>query len=312
MDMDFNIKYRFNESKKTKNQAFGRIKRKSILLFFLIWITACSNYSKKIHIRDLSMSFETGEIISSELNKPIAFAELMNELHKVQIVYVGEQHTNPDHHAVQMKILDNLCQTSPGLIVGMEMFDRTYQPILDQWSAGEFTDQQFIEKVHWYANWKYDFELYMEILSYIKDHRIPLIALNVPSDIPAKIAVGGLENLRPWETERLPKTINTSNSDHRSYVQTVFNFHQAKGRNNFEYFYAAQCVWEEAMAQSLSDHLGNNPMIVFVGNGHITQKFGIPDRAYALTGASFKTVMPINADSEEDIHDADYFWVTSP
>ena len=159
---------------------------------------------------------------------------------------------------------------------------------------------------------KYDFELYAGILNFIKDHHIPIIALNVPSDIPAKIAVGGLENLRPWEKEFLPKTIITSDPDHRSYVQTVFNHHKSRGRENFEYFYAAQCVWEDVMAQSIADHLRDNPMLVLAGHGHIIQKFGIPDRAYVLTDASFKTIMPVSAPMEADLHDADYLWVSSP
>lgn len=298
--------------KTTCKQTVERLKKCGFTFLLLISLAACSHASRKLLITDMSMSFDSGEIISSELKKTLTFEELMADLHSVRIVYVGEQHTNADHHTVQLKILENLFRQTPNLVVGMEMFDKTYQPILDQWSAGVFTTQQFIEKTHWYANWKYNFEFYAGILNFIKDHHIPIIALNVPSDIPAKIAVGGLENLRPWEKEFLPKTIITSNPDHRSYVQTVFNHHKSRGRENFEYFYAAQCVWEDVMAQSIADHLGENSMIVFAGNGHIIQKFGVPDRAYALTGAPFKTIMPVSAGMEADLHDADYLWVTSP
>jgi uncharacterized iron-regulated protein len=298
--------------KKSYRQIVERLKKHGFPLLLLVSLAACSHSSRQLHIKDLSMSFDSGAIISSELKKPVTFDELMGDLRSTRIVFVGEQHTNPDHHAVQLRILEHLFRQAPHLIVGMEMFDRTYQPILDQWSAAALTTQQFIEKVHWYANWKYDFELYSGILNFIKDHHIPLIALNVPSDIPAKIAVGGLENLRPWENEFLPKTIHTSNPRHRSYVQTVFNLHKVRGRENFEYFYAAQCVWEDAMAQSIADHIGNSRMIVFAGNGHIIQKFGVPDRAEALSGASFKTIMPVTAGIESNLPDADYLWVTSP
>jgi uncharacterized iron-regulated protein len=275
-------------------------------------MTACSHASRKVHVKDLTMPFDSGAIIATEIKKEVTFDELMADLNSARIIYVGEQHTNPHHHAVQLKILEHLLKQAPNLMVGMEMFDRTYQPILDQWSAGALTAQEFIEKTHWYANWKYNFELYADILNFIKDHHISVIALNVPSDIPSKIAVGGIENLRPWEKAFLPKTIHTSNPGHRSYVESVFNFHTLKGRENFEYFYAAQCVWDDAMAQSIADHSGNRPMIVFAGNGHIIKKFGIPDRAFALTGVSFKTIMPISGGMEADLHDADYLWVTSP
>jgi uncharacterized iron-regulated protein len=297
---------------KSIKQTVNLLKKYGYQLLFLVLLTACSHSPRQLQIKDHSMSFDAGAIISSELKKAITFDDLLRDLRSVRVVYVGEQHTNPEHHAVQLRILEHLFLQDPHLVVGMEMFDRTYQPILDQWSAAALTTQQFIEKVHWYANWKYDFEFYADILTFIKDHHIPLIALNVPSDIPAKIAVGGPENLRPWEKEFLPEAIHTSNPLHRAYIQNIFNFHQIRGRENFEYFYAAQSVWEDAMAQSIADHIGNSTMLVFAGNGHIIQKFGIPDRAKTLSGASYKTVMPVSAGIESNFIDADYLWVTSP
>jgi uncharacterized iron-regulated protein len=278
----------------------------------LLVLTACTPYSKKLHVRDISMSFEPDTIISSKSGVPVTFEVLMGDVNGVRLLYVGEQHTNPGHHAVQLKILESLYSEKPNLIVGMEMFDQTYQPVLDLWSGGSLTTQEFIEKVHWYANWKYDFELYRGILTFIKDHQIPLIALNIPSDIPPKIAVGGLDNLRPWEKVFIPELLDTSNTAHKSYIETIYNMHHIKGRDNFEYFYAAQCVWEDGMAERIADHIGENPMVVFAGNGHIVRKFGIPNRAYDRTGHSFRTVMPVNTGSETDLSDADYLWVTAP
>ena len=38
--------------------------------------------------------------------------------------------------------------------------------------------------------------------------------------------------------------------------------------------------------------VGEGSMVVLVGNGHIKEKFGVPDRAFALTQAPFRTIMP--------------------
>jgi len=275
-------------------------------------LVGCARCPEKLSIVNLSKSYKINSIISSELKKPVTFDMLMADLNTVRIIYVGEQHTNPADHTLQLKILKHLCALKPNLIVGMEMFDQTYQPILDQWSSGALSTQAFIEKTQWYANWKFDFDLYRQLLDYIRQKRIPLIALNIPSYIPSRIAVGGIENLLPEDKKFLPKTINTSNPSYRDYIRKIFKQHHIEGIDNFDYFYEAQCVWDDVMAQSIAEHLNKNTMIVFAGNGHITHDFGIPERAYALTNASFRTVMPINEGSEADLTVADYLWVTPP
>lgn len=279
----------------------------------MVTTTGCSSIlTKKLHVKDMSLSFCKDTIISSKLKSPVSFETLMADLDSVRIVYVGERHNNPEHHEIQLKILSRLFDKNPKLIVGMEMFDRAYQPVLNQWSAGELNLQAFLEKVHWYANWKFDFELYRGLLAFIKQKHIPIVALNVPSDIPAKIAVGGIDNLSDADKKHLPATLNMENLAHKEYVKTIFAHHTIKGREKFDYFYAAQCVWEDAMAEVISEHLADKKMFVIAGNGHIIRKFGIPDRAYALTKVPFRTIMPMEAGSQTETEVADYIWVSSP
>lgn len=253
---------------------------------------------------------EQDTIIASLTGKPIAFEAMINELKEIRILYVGEIHSEAAHHAIQLKIIKALFQTSPDLSVGMEMFDHTYQNILDQWSSGLLDQHTFLKKVHWYANWKFDFELYQDILLFIRDNRISLIGLNIPFDIPSKIAVGGIENLSEADRKHLPQSIDTTNAAHRVYVENIFKHHQIKGRDNFEDFYMTQCVWEDAMAEAVSNHLKDRMMVVIAGNGHILQKFGIPDRAYKRTNASYKTILLVPQQSSCEISHADYIWIT--
>jgi uncharacterized iron-regulated protein len=63
-----------------------------------------------------------------------------------------------------------------------------------------------------------------------------------------------------------------------AYLEQVFNQHHVKEIESFEFFYTAQCVWEDTMAESVALNLEDDQMIVRTGNGHIIRKFGIPDR----------------------------------
>ncbi len=283
------------------------------VLTIVLFLWGCAvTPTKKLSIQDTDQSFEEGVIISTKYGKPVSLKDLLADLNRCRIIYIGEKHTNAAHHRIQLEVIQAIFKKHSNLAVGMEMFDHTYQDVLDMWSAGELDQKEFLKKSHWYANWRFDFSLYREILEFIKENHIRLVALNIPSHIPPKIREGGIGNLTEGDKEHLPQQINTSNPAHREYLQTVFDGHKHhfRGEVEFENFYAAQSVWEEAMAERIFQHLNNDVMVVLAGNGHIQFKYGIPDRAFSRTDASFRTIYlaPVGDTVELDI--ADYIWVT--
>ena len=240
----------------------------------------------------------------------ISRSQLIDALDAVQVVYVGESHTNPNHHAIQLAVIQALARNTPDLSIGMEMFDHTYQPVLDRWIAGELDEAAFLQQTHWYANWRFDFGLYRDILEYAKENKIRVVALNVPFHIPAKIRVGGIASLSADDAKHLPATIDTSDADHRAYLEEIYKMHAFGGKGNFDFFYEAQCTWEDAMAAKVAENLGTGKMVVLAGNGHIIRKFGIPNRAFQRTQAPFKTVYLASVGGEAELSWADYLWVT--
>lgn len=294
------------------NTGFGSIC--SLLFFTIVFILggcAVKPEPKGPETHQADGSYPPGTIISSLKKAPVSFEELITDLSRARIVYIGERHTVNGHHQVQLKVLAELRQHHPNLAVGMEMFATTYQGVLDRWTRGELERRSFLQQTHWYANWRYNFELYAEILDFIQSNRIPAFGLNIPSHIPAKISIGGVGSLSEHEKSRLPQKINTSDPGHRAYVRKVFEGHRIRGRDDFEFFYTAQCVWEDIMAESIARHLEDHFMVVLAGNGHITHKFGVPNRAYELTGVDFRTIMPVSAGPAAiDLSSSDYIWVT--
>ena len=281
-----------------------------ILTVFLWGCTVAP--TQKLQVEDIAKSFEDGTIISARLGEPVSIEELIKDLASCRITYVGEKHTNIEHHKIQLQIIQAVYRNNPNMVVGMEMFDHTYQDVLDLWSKGELTQKDFLRKSHWYANWRYDFSLYSDILEFIKEHNIRLVGLNIPNYIPPKIREGGIENLSDEEKAHLPQQNDTYNSAHRDYLQKVFEGHKHhfKREVEFEDFYAAQSVWEDAMAEMIAQSLNDDVMVVLAGNGHIQYKYGIPNRAFNRTDAPFRTIFlaPVGDEVERDI--ADYIWVT--
>jgi uncharacterized iron-regulated protein len=274
----------------------------------LIW--GCAAKPGTVMINDTSTAFEAGTIISAASGKAVSFDEMMADLDYYQMIFVGEKHGLQSNHANELEIIKAVFKNHRSMEVGMEMFDRSYQQVLDLWSAGVLDEATFLRKVQWYANWRYDFGLYRDILLFIKSNKIKLVALNIPSYIASRIRVGGIENLLDADKSYLPKEIDTQNTAYRDYVEKAFNQHHFSETDKFDDFYMAQCVWDEAMAESVASNLGNRKIVVLAGNGHIQRNYGIPDRAFRRTQTPFRTVYQASVGEEVELSVADYIWIT--
>jgi uncharacterized iron-regulated protein len=295
-----------------------RLKRRMRCRYLLSAIAAltmlgaggCAVTPKTLSIKDSPTRLMENTILRTDTATVVSRQQMIADLTRTRVVYVGETHTNASHHAIQLEVIQALAQTTPDLAIGMEMFDHTYQPVLDRWTAGELDEAEFLQQTHWYANWRFDYGLYRDILEYAKEKRLRVIALNLPFQIPPKIRVGGIASLSEADRRHLPATVDTTDADHRAYLKSIFDLHAFRGRDTFDYFYEAQCAWEDTMAEAVAGSLGTGTMVVLAGNGHIIRKFGIPNRAFARTGAPFKTIYLAPVGAEADLSWADYLWVT--
>ena len=293
-----------------KKRLFNRQLISTVVALMILGIGGCAVTPKTLSIKDNPTRLMENTILKTATLSVVSQERLFADLVDARVVYVGESHTNPSHHAIQLEVIKGLEPTTAHLSIGMEMFDHTYQPVLDQWTAGELDQTDFIKKTHWYANWRFNFDLYRDILEYAKEKGLRIIALNVPIYIPSRIRVGGLASLSEADRMHLPDIIDTTHADHRAYLEEIFNLHAFSGRDTFDFFYEAQCTWEDAMADAVAENLESGKMVVLAGNGHIIRKFGIPDRAFARSHASFKTIYLAPVGGEAQLSWADYLWVT--
>ena len=264
-------------------------------------------------IKGFEQDVPADTIVDTAGGRTISFEDLVQQLARAQVVYVGERHAVPAHHDFQLKIIQALARGGTLKQVGMEMFDHTYQARLDQWGKGQWDWPTFLRKTHWYANWKFDDQLYRGILESIRAQKLRLIGLNIPFCLPPKIAIGGLDSLTDAERSMLPAQIDTSNARHRDYVRAIYDRHgKIRGRDVFKYFYEAQCAWEDGMASAVARHAAEGQMVVLCGDGHIIEKFGIPDRAYRRKPVPFLTVYAALPGEALSTADADFIWISPP
>jgi uncharacterized iron-regulated protein len=237
-------------------------------------------------------------VLDLRTGRTVTFEEMVEDLRGATVVYVGEHHDHPEHHEIQLWILAALSTTNPRTMLGMEMLQRPYQPILDRWSAGEMTEAEFLREGQWYEQWS-DWNLYGPILRLARDRRLRVVGLNLDRSYIRAIGAAGLGSLSPFLRGQLPAVIDTSVASHRKAIREVFAGHPgaAVDEDRFRRFYEAQCTWDEVMAETaaeaLKEALPGSAMVLLAGAMHVKDFHAIPDRLRRRLPVEDRVVLPV-------------------
>ncbi len=213
--------------------------------------------------------------------------QVIPKLAEKQVVYIGESHSRYEHHLNQLEIIKRLHRIHPDLVIGMEFFQQPFQPVLDDYIAGELTEYEFLEKSEYFERWGYDYRLYRPILEYAREQRIPVIALNVSKELVEKVRRDGLgilsdaRSLTEEEFRQAPAEVDRSDLKYQERLQRIYRMHPNKDQQTFARFQDVQLLWDEGMAKKMADFLRENEdrhMVVLAGSGHLIYGSGIPNR----------------------------------
>ncbi|MEG4251151.1 ChaN family lipoprotein [Microcoleus sp. Pol10D4] len=218
--------------------------------------------------------------------------EILQQLVKAKVVYLGETHDSAEDHQAQLGIIREMQRQNRKIAIAMEMFQRPFQSAIDNYLAGKLTEEQLVEQTEYDRRWRFPWESYAPILRFAKENQLPVLALNTPSEVTRKVASQGLESLTAEEKKHIPpiSEIRTDNAEYRQLLLEVFQQHQKAEQGNstaFERFLQAQVLWDETMAEKIAEFVKANPdyqVVVLAGKGHIIYGYGIPSRVERRLG----------------------------
>jgi len=273
----------------------------SIILSFCFFLKACT-------------SRPTEPFLKVSANKYITLEDVIFETSISDLIFVGEHHDNIHHHINQLQIIRELHQKAQvPLAIGLEMFERRDQDILDNWIKGQLDTEQFI--IFFYKNWRQPWPLYRDIFIYAKEHQIPLVGLNVPDEIIKKVAQNGYNSLSEKDLSRLPSGITCNvTAQYEKFIKKVYNWHSTKKSKSFANFCEAQVLWDTAMAINLLEfHEKNNDttVVVLAGSTH-AWKPGIPAQVLERKKVSTAIILPEDRDLHRrnvSVEETDYMWL---
>jgi len=245
-----------------------------------------------------------GSIIDLRSAQALTPVELVGRLARAPRVIIGEQHDNPDHHALQLWLLRSMARERPQGSLLLEMLNPDQQPEVDgvkrSIDGGRLPDD-LPGRLAWQSGW--DWSLYGPLVGFALRQPYPLLAANLDRqevrDIYARAPVlTGTRSNAPSVIEALAGQIRESHCGllPESQVPAMRAVQQQRDRRMAEQLLAAPA-----------------PALLLAGAFHGRRDLGVPLHIADLDRTQ-EVVVLILAEQGHPVAaaSADYVWYTPP
>ena len=223
------------------------------------------------------------------------FETMLADLSRADVVFVGEQHDDPNTHRLERQLLEGLARRRSGLVVSMEMFERDVQEPLDHFSMGHTSEADFLQVGRPWPRYVTD---YKPLVDLAVAHDWPVVAANVPRAIAAEVSRSGaavLQTKSDADKRLFARDLTCpTDDDYFHRFAEAMGGHPPAGapgqdaaspEETLHRFYAAQCLKDETMAESIAQAWqaaaisGARPLVVqFNGAFHSDFSEGTAER----------------------------------
>lgn len=239
-------------------------------------------------IRDLA----SGESLSPE--------QLLQRLADVPRVLVGEKHDNPDHHALQLWLLQGLERRRAQGSLLLEMLEPQQQASVDALKAQSVLPADLPQALAWQEGW--DWALYGAIVRHALAQPYPLLAANLS---PEEVREAYRHPLSPpGARANAPAVLDELREQVRAGHCNLLPASQLPA------MLAVQQQRDRRIAVRLMQ--APQPALLFAGSYHVRKDLGVPLHLADL-GVKGESVVVMLAEVGERVEPgmADYVWFTA-
>lgn len=179
------------------------------------------------------------------------FEAMASDLAGADVVFVGEQHDDPNTHRLERLLLEAVAARRGGVTLSLEMFERDVQAKLDEFQAGYLSEAGFLRVSRPWPRYATD---YKPLVDFAVDRGWPVLAANVPRPIASEIAKAGIDVLggkpeaeRAWFAADLQCPVD---DEYYARFKEVMGSHPTM--DQLQKYYDSQCVKDETMAESIA------------------------------------------------------------
>jgi uncharacterized iron-regulated protein len=125
--------------------------------------------------------------------KKSSYEKMLKEASEADIVFFGELHNNPVCHWLQIELTKDLYDVKGQyLVLAAEMFESDEQLILDEYTSGKISTNNFESQARLWPNYETD---YKPLVEFARDKELKFVASNVPRRYASIVFREGFEGL---------------------------------------------------------------------------------------------------------------------
>jgi len=205
-----------------------------------------------------AQSYVPQRVFDTKANAFVDFETMVAALAAQNVVFVGEQHDDPNTHRLELAVLEGLARRQKSVIVSLEMFERDTQAHVTQYLDGSIDEPTFLRDARPWPRYATD---YQPLVEFARSRKWPVVAANVPRPIAAEVSKAGWAALtgkteleQTWFAQ--DRQCPTDDEYFKKFGEAM-GTHPAAGTSPEaaaqmgERFYFAQCLKDETMAESI-------------------------------------------------------------
>jgi len=232
-----------------------------------------------------AQSYVPNRVFDTDRGRFSDFEAMAAALARADVVFLGEQHDDPNTHRLELAVLEALARRNRAVMLSLEMFERDVQEPLGRFVAGHTEEAEFLKGARPWPRYATDYKPLVDF-AIAKDW--PVVAANVPRALASQVSKGGLQILQTtpgMDRGFFARDLECPVGD-RYFARFVeaMGGHPGAGaaaadaKETNRRFYEAQCLKDETMAESIAMAYGGapsgqRPVIVHV-NGAFHSDYG--------------------------------------
>ena len=127
-------------------------------------IRAADSKGRCRYLRDYAEAYPTYQSVLTR-------SALIDQIAAADVVLIGDYHALPASQRFVSEVLRQLAlQPSRPVVLGLEAVFTRHQPVLDEWMAGEISEDELRERLRFDLDWGYAWEPYRELLTAARMH----------------------------------------------------------------------------------------------------------------------------------------------
>jgi uncharacterized iron-regulated protein len=206
----------------------------------------------------------TTHVVATADDTEVSIDQVASDLAAADVVVLGEVHGSAAVHGLHFELLQRLYERRNDLVIATQMFERDVQPALNQYLGGLITEADFLAAARPWPNYERD---YRPMVEFARLQHIPMLAANAPEAATTAVAAGGLQAVAGD-----PFCARAVTAPEDDYFETfvVAMGHGGDAPESVRWHYEAQCLADDTMAETVSDHLaereraGARPLVVLL------------------------------------------------